>query len=72
MTIITMTDLKRDLKKYTEMATKDDVIITKNGKSLVKLVNASRTNMDILNELAGSIVMDKSYEDYMDERYSKI
>ena len=72
MTIITMTDLKKDLKKYTEMATKDDVIITKNGKPLVKLVNASRTNMDILNELAGSIVMDKSYEGYMDERYSKI
>lgn len=72
MTIITMTDLKNDLKKYTELATKEDVVITKNGKPLVKLTKATRTKMDIVNELAGSIVMDQSYEEIMEERYSKI
>lgn len=72
MTVITMTDLKRDLRKYTELAKNEDVVITKNGKPHVKLINASRSKVDILNELAGSIVMEKSYEELMEDRYSKI
>ena len=72
MITITMTELKNNLKKYTQLASKEDVLITKNGKPMVKLVNASRTKFDILNELAGSIVMNKTYEENMQERYSKI
>lgn len=72
MTLITMTELKMDLKKYTTMAKDDDVIITKNGKPFVKLTSVSSSKMDIVNELAGCITLDKTYEELMDERYSNI
>lgn len=71
MTIITMTDLKKDLKKYTSIARQEDVIITKNGKPFVKLVSASLDKQKLVDELAGCIRLDRSYEELMKERYSK-
>ena len=72
MIVITMTELKNDLKKYTELAKTEDVIITKNGKPHIKLVDFYNNKTDVIDRLAGSIKLDKSYEELMDERYSKI
>ena len=71
MKIITMADLKKDLKKYTSIARQEDVVITKNGKPFVKLVNASLDKQKLVDELAGCIRLDRSYEELMKERYSK-
>lgn len=68
----TMTDIKKDLKRYIKLVKNEDVAITYDDKPHVKLVNASRSKVDILNKLAGSIMMEKSYEELMEERYSKI
>lgn len=72
MTIITMTELKKDIKKYTELAKDEDIIITKNGKPQAKLVNPYQNKKSVIDRLAGSIKLDKSYEEIMEERYSKI
>ncbi len=66
-----MADLKKDLKKYTSIAKQEDVIITKNGKPFVKLVSASLDKQKLVDELAGCIRLDRSYEELMKERYSK-
>ena len=71
MKIITMADLKKDLKKYTSIAKQEDVVITKNGKPFVKLVSASLDKQKLVDELAGCIRLDRSYEELMKERYSK-
>lgn len=63
--------LKKDLKKYTSIARQEDVIITKNGKPLVKLVSVSPDKQKLVDELAGCIRSDRSYEELMKERYSR-
>ncbi len=68
MTLITMTELKNDLKKYTDLAKFEDIIITKQGKPHVKLVNVSRNKTDILNELAGSLPSDIDVEKILEQR----
>ena len=72
MTMITMTELKKDLKKYTLMAKKEDVFITKNGKPYVKLVDATSDRIQLVEDLAGCIRLEKSYEELMEERYAEI
>lgn len=72
MTLITMTELKNDLKKYTDLAKDEDVIITKNGKPHVKIVSVSKSKADIVYDLAGSLPSDIDYEAILEERYSKI
>ena len=72
MTLITMTDLKKDLKKYTLLAKNEEVIITKNGKPFVKIVDASQDKRQLVKELAGCIRLEKTYEELMEERLSNI
>ena len=72
MTLITMTDLKKDLKKYTLLAKNEEVIITKNGKPFVKIVDASQDKRQLVRELAGCIRLEKTYEELMEERLSNI
>lgn len=72
MTSITMTEFKNDLKKYTELAKDEDIIITKNGKPHIKLVSIAKSKMDIVYDLAGSLPSDLDYEEILKERYSKI
>lgn len=36
---ITATELKTNIGKYLSLASKEDIIITKNGKSIAKLTN---------------------------------
>ncbi|MBR4462552.1 MAG: type II toxin-antitoxin system prevent-host-death family antitoxin [Erysipelotrichaceae bacterium] len=72
MTLITMTELKKDLKKYTHLAKQEDVYITKNGKPYVKIVDVARDKRGALRELAGCIRLEKSYEELMDERYASL
>lgn len=70
MALITMTDLKNNLKKYCSLAQTEDVVITKNGKPIIKLVNANEKKTDIVDRLAGIISLDKELEEIMNERYS--
>ena len=72
MTLISMTELKNDLRKYTETAQTEDVIITKNGKPYVKITAYGNSRMDALRRLAGSIRLDKTYEEIMDEKYEEM
>ena len=72
MTLITMTDLKKDLKKYTLLAKQEDVYITKNGKPYVKIVDAAADKKSLVKELAGCIRLEKSFEELMDERYADL
>lgn len=48
--IITATELKQNLGKYLDLAEKEDVFITKNGKMLIKLTLA---NVDPVKAITG-------------------
>ena len=40
MCIITATEFKEQFGKYIELGTKEDILVTKNGKPLVRIVSA--------------------------------
>ncbi len=52
---ITATELKKNLGKYLEMAEKEDVLITKNGKVIARLVKPDDLELKLaaLHELIG-------------------
>lgn len=73
MTIITMTELKNDLKKYTEMAEKEDVLITKNGKPYVKMVSIEDSKRKSLEAIRGILPSNFDVNKALwEEKYSKI
>lgn len=53
--IVTATEFKTNLGKYLEMATMQDVFITKNGKSIARLTSPSINKLAALDALVGII-----------------
>lgn len=53
--IITATELKTNLGKYLELADRQDIFITKNGKSIAKLTSPSINKLSVLDDLVGII-----------------
>ena len=48
---ITATELKNNLGKYLDLAIKEDIIITKNGKHIAKLTSAAKDKQAIAESL---------------------
>jgi prevent-host-death family protein len=53
--IVNATDFKNKVGKYITVAVKEDVIITKNGRQVVKLVAINKNSTPITNNLIGAI-----------------
>lgn len=53
--IVTATEFKSNLGKYLEMASEQDVFITKNGKKIARLTSPSINKLSVLDDLVGII-----------------
>ena len=53
--VITATELKTNIGKYLSIALTEDILITKNGKSIVKLTNLQDDKLAVLDSLIGVI-----------------
>ncbi|HIT63172.1 MAG TPA: type II toxin-antitoxin system prevent-host-death family antitoxin [Candidatus Ventrimonas merdavium] len=69
---ITATELKLNLGKYLLMAAKEDIFITRNGRTVAKLTSPYQNKLDTVDELFGSVPADVTLEEAREERLSKI
>ena len=69
---ITATELKTNLGKYLLMAAKEDVFITRNGRTVAKLTSPYKNKLDTVDKLFGSVPGTMTLEEAKDERLSKI
>ncbi|MDR2006306.1 MAG: type II toxin-antitoxin system prevent-host-death family antitoxin [Acidaminococcales bacterium] len=53
--VVTATDFKSNIGKYLALVKGEDILITKNGKSIAKLSNAAQSKVDSVKSLAGII-----------------
>ena len=51
--IVTATEFKSNLGRYLEIVNQGDIIITRNGKRVAKLIDANHDKTDILQSLTG-------------------
>lgn len=68
---VTATELKKNLGKYLDLADKEDIIITKNGKRIAKLTSATEDKMAIVKSLIGVLPSDVRLERAKEERLSR-
>lgn len=69
---ITATELKGNLGKYLELAEKEDIFITKNGKVIAKLCSPYQTKLSLVHELYGSVPKTMTLEESKKERSKKL
>jgi len=67
--LITATELKSNMGKYLSLAVSQDIIITKNGKSVAKLTSTKNDKIATANSLFGIIPNDgTTLEEIREER----
>lgn len=69
---ITATELKLNLGKYLLLAATQDIYITRNGKTIAKLVSPYQDRVDTVDALFGSVPDTIAMEEARDERLNSL
>jgi prevent-host-death family protein len=70
--VVTATEFKTNLGKYITLADMEDIIITRNGRSVAKLTNARDAKLVAIHSMRGLLKgVDVSADDIRTERLTK-
>lgn len=70
--VVTATEFKTNIGKYLTMADMEDIVITRNGKSVAKLTNARDTQLLALRSMRGVLKgTDMDLNNIREERLKK-
>ena len=69
--IVTATEFKTNFGKYLDMLTKEDIFITRNGKTIAKVINPQVSAVDSLRGMLKNVPSDIVMDSFWEERLSK-
>ncbi len=69
--IVTATEFKTNFGKYLDMLTKEDIFITRNGKTIAKVINPQVSAVDSLRGMLKNVPSDIDIDSLREERLSK-
>ena len=69
--IVTATEFKTNFGKYLDMLTKEDIFITRNGKTIAKVINPQFSAVDSLRGMLKNVPSDIDMDSLREERLSK-
>ena len=69
--IVTATEFKTNFGKYLDMLTKEDIFITRNGKTIAKVINPQVSAVDSLRGMLKNVPPDIVMDSLREERLSK-
>lgn len=65
---ITATELKANISYYLSLVDKEDVIITRNGKKIARIIHEEEDLIEIAKSLFGILPSDSSIDELKNER----
>ena len=68
---MTATEFKTNFGKYLDMLTKEDIFITRNGKTIAKVINPQVSAVDSLRGMLKNVPSDIDLDSLREERLSK-
>ena len=69
--IVTATEFKTNFGTYLDMLTKEDIFITRNGKTIAKVINPQVSAVDSLRGMLKNVPSDIDLDSLREERLSK-
>ena len=69
--IVTATEFKTNFGKYLDMLTKEDIFITRNVKTIAKVINPQVSAVDSLRGMLKNVPSDIDMDSLREERLSK-
>ena len=70
---ITATELKMNLSSYLEMASEQDIFISKNGRNIARLTSPEIDRLAVLDDLVGilPVLEEESFDETRNERLDR-
>ena len=72
MISISITDFRKDIKKYSELVKQEDIMVTSNGKPVMRIVDPTKDKKQKLMKLRGIVRTDKTEEEIMEEKLKEL
>ena len=69
--VVTATEFKTNFGKYLDLIAKEDIFITRNGKTIAKVINPHISAVDSLRGMLKSVPSDIDLDSLREERLSK-
>ena len=69
--VVTATEFKANFGKYLELIAKEDIFITRNGKTVAKVVNPQVSAVDSLRKVLVGVASDINIDSLGEERLLK-
>ena len=69
--IVTATEFKTNFGKYLDMLAKEDIFITRNGKTIAKVIDPQVSAVDSLRGMLKNVPSDIDMDSLREERLSK-
>lgn len=69
--LVTATEFKTNFGKYLDMVAKEDIFITRNGKTIAKVINPQISAVDSLRGMLKGAPSDIDLDSLREERLSK-
>ena len=69
--LVTATEFKTNFGKYLDMVSKEDIFITRNGKTVAKVVNPQISAADYLRGMLKDVPADTDSHSIREERLSR-
>lgn len=69
--VITATEFKTNLGKYLDMVSQDDIFITRNGKTVAKIINPNISAVDSIRGILKNAPSDLDLKSVREEHLSK-
>ena len=72
MTQITVSEFRRDMKRYAELVKTEDIIVVSHGTPVMRISDPFKDRVLAVKQLRGSVHTDTDYDAVMEERLKEL
>ena len=72
MTQISISEFRKNLKKYTDAVKEEDILVFNNGRPVMRICDPNRDKVVQLKKLRGIIKTDLTYEEIMEGKLTDL
>ncbi|MBE6115888.1 MAG: hypothetical protein E7187_03565 [Erysipelotrichaceae bacterium] len=69
---VTISEFRKDIKKYSELVKEQDIIVVSNGKPVMRVSDPMKEKITKIKKLKGIAKTELSYEDILREKLTEL
>ena len=72
MTVVTVSEFRKDIKKYSELVRDEDIIVVSNGKPIMKISDPLKDKIAAIKSLRGIVSNVNDYESILRRKLEEL